>query len=66
MAAPCASFTGGDSSVVRDFQSLNWGYDRITRRLVRHLVNDLRASISCKPVSIPELIKAINNIFPRT
>jgi len=33
--------TGGDSTLVRDFQPLNWSNDRARRRLVRHLVDDL-------------------------
>jgi hypothetical protein len=60
MASPCASLTGGDSTLVRDFQPVNWSNDRTSRRLVRHLVDDLkRRPFLEKPVSIPELINAI-------
>ena len=41
MASSCAALTGGDSTLVRDFQPLNWSNDRTPRRLVRHLVDDL-------------------------
>jgi len=41
MASPGAALTGGDSTLVRHFQPLNWSNDRTPRRLVRHLVDDL-------------------------
>ena len=41
MASSCAALTGGDSTLVRDFQPLNWNNDRPPRRLVRHLVEEL-------------------------
>lgn len=41
MASSYAVLTGGDSTLVRDFQPLNWSNDRTPRRLVRHLVDDL-------------------------
>jgi response regulator RpfG family c-di-GMP phosphodiesterase len=41
MASPCAALAGGDSTLVRDFQPLNWSNDRTPRRLVCHLVDDL-------------------------
>jgi CheY-like chemotaxis protein len=41
MSSPCAALAGGDSTLVRDFQPLNWSNDRTPRRLVRHLVDDL-------------------------
>ena len=41
MAARSAALTGGDFTLVRDFQPLNWSNDRTPRRLVRHLVDDL-------------------------
>ena len=41
MAARSAALAGGDSTLVRHFQSLNWSNDRTPRRLVRHLVDDL-------------------------
>src|SRR4029077_303019 len=36
-----ASLTGGYSTLVRHFQPFNWSNDRTSRRLVRHLVDDL-------------------------
>ena len=41
MASSCAALTGGNSTLVRDFQPLNWSNDRTPRRLVRHLVDEL-------------------------
>ena len=41
MASSYAVLTGGDSTLVRDFQPLNWSNDRTPRRLVRNLVDDL-------------------------
>ena len=41
MASPCAALTGGDSTLVRDFQPLNWSNGRTARRLVRHLADNL-------------------------
>jgi hypothetical protein len=68
MASPCASLTGGDSTLVRDFQPLNWSNDRTSRRLVCHLVDDLATSEAypflAKPVSIPGLINAIEQQLP--
>ncbi len=68
MASPCAALTGGDSTLVRDFQPFNWSNDRTPRRLVRHLVDDLATSkghpFLAKPVSIPELINAIEQHLP--
>jgi hypothetical protein len=48
MASPCAALTGGDSTLVRHFQSLNWSNDRTPWRLVRHLVDNLKGIYSCK------------------
>jgi CPA1 family monovalent cation:H+ antiporter len=36
-----AALTGGDSTLVRHFHPLNWSNARTSRRLVRHLVDDL-------------------------
>ena len=36
-----AALAGGDSTLVRNFQPLNWSNDRTPRRLVRHMVDDL-------------------------
>jgi len=41
MASSCVALTGGDPTLVRDFQPLNWSNDRTPRRLVRHLADDL-------------------------
>ena len=41
MASACAALTGGDSTLVRHFQPLNWSNARTAGRLVRHLVDDL-------------------------
>ena len=41
VASACVALTGGDSTLVRNFQSLNWSNDRTPRSLVRHLVDDL-------------------------
>ena len=41
MAARSAALTGGDSTLVRHFQPINWSNGRTPRRLVRHLVDDL-------------------------
>ena len=63
MAARSVALTGGDFTLVRDFQPINWNIGRTPRRLVRHLVDDLTTSkgfqFLAKPVSIPELINAI-------
>ena len=66
MAARSAALTGGDFTLVRDFQPLNWSNDRTPRRLVRHLVDDLEPGhpFLAKPVSIPELINAIEQHLP--
>ena len=44
MAARSAALTGGDFTLVRDFQPINWNIGRTPRRLVRHLVDDLTTS----------------------
>ena len=41
MASRSAALTGGDSTLVRHFQSFNWSFGRAPRRLVGHLVDDL-------------------------
>ena len=41
MASRSAALTGGDSTLVRHFQPINWNFGRAPRRLVRHLVDDL-------------------------
>ena len=41
MASGFAVLTGGDSTLVRDFQPLNWSNDGAPRRLVRHLADEL-------------------------
>ena len=41
MASRSAALTGGDSTLVRHFQPINWSFGRAPRRLVRHLVDDL-------------------------
>jgi hypothetical protein len=70
MAARSVALTGGDFTLVRDFQPINWHIGRTPRRLVRHLVDDLTTSkgiqFSAKPVSMPELDQTrLNNTFPR-
>ncbi len=70
MAARSVALTGGDFTLVRDFQPINWHIGRTPRRLVRHLVDDLTTSkgfqFLAKPVSIPELDHTrLNNTFPR-
>ena len=68
MASRSAALTGGDFTLVRDFQPLNWSNGRTPRRLVRHMVDDLTTSkghpFLAKPVSIPELINAIEQHLP--
>ena len=65
MAARSAALTGGDFTLVRHFQPLNWSNGRTPRRLVRHLVDDLEGHpFLAKPVSIPELINAIEQHLP--
>ena len=41
MAARSAAFTGGDFTLVRHIQPINWSNGRTPRRLVRYLVDDL-------------------------
>jgi hypothetical protein len=41
MASRSAALTGGDFTLVRNFQPINWNNDRTPRRLVRHLVDDV-------------------------
>ena len=70
MAARSVTLTGGDFTLVRDFQPINWNIGRTPRRLVRHLVDDLTTSkgiqFLAKLVSIPELDQTrLNNTFPR-
>ena len=68
MASACAALTAGDSTLVRDFQPLNWSNDWAFRRLVRHVADDLVTSKGhpslTKPASIPELINAIEQPLP--
>ena len=67
MASRSAALTGGDFTLVRDFQPLNWSNGRTPRCLVRHMVDDLATSKGihfAKPVSIPELINAIEQHLP--
>ena len=65
MASRSAALTGGDFTLVRDFQSVDWGNDRTPRCLVRHMVDDLKGSpFLATPVSIPELIIAIEQHLP--
>jgi hypothetical protein len=37
-----AALMGGEFTLVRDFQPLNWSNGRTARRLVRHMVDDLK------------------------
>ena len=68
MAARSAALSGCNFTLVRHFQPLNWSNDRTSRRLVRHLVDDLASSkghpFLAKPVSIPELIDVIEQHLP--
>ena len=68
MALPFAALTGDDSILVRHFQSLNWSNGRTPRCLVRHMVDDLATSkghpFLAKPLSIPELLTAIEQQLP--
>jgi hypothetical protein len=41
MASRSAALTGGDSTLVRHFQPIDWSFGRAPRRLVRHVVDDL-------------------------
>ena len=63
LASRSAALTGGDSTLVRHFQPLNWSNGRTPPPQVRHKVDDLATRkghpFLVKPVSIPELLTAI-------
>jgi len=68
MASRSAALTRGDFTLVRDFQPLNWSNGRTPRCLVRHMVDDLATSkghpFLAKPLSIPQLLTAIEQQLP--
>jgi two-component system, OmpR family, response regulator len=63
MAARSAALAGGDSTLVRHFQPINWRNDRTPRRLVRHLVDDLGNQPGCDRKGINKVIEA--DFLPR-
>ena len=67
MAARSVALTGGDFTLVRHFQPIDWNIGRTPRCLVRNLVDNLTTSqrhlFRAKSVTIPELITRSNKIF---
>ena len=63
MAARSPALAGGDFTLVRDFQPINWSIGRTPRRLVRHLVDDLGNQLGRDRKGMNKVIEA--NFFPR-
>jgi len=63
MASRSVALTGGDFTLVRDFQPLNWSNGRTPRCLVRHMVDDLGNQPGRDRKGMNKVIQA--DFFPR-
>ena len=63
MAARSPALAGGDFTLVRDFQPINWSIGRTPRRLVRHMVDDLGNQLGRDRKGMNKVIEA--DFLPR-
>ena len=63
MASRSAALTGGDFTLVRDFQPVDWSNGRTPRCLVRHMVDDLGNQPGHHRKGMDKIIEA--DFFPR-